>query len=601
MTRVSFAYRLLVFCPLSMLLLCTIASARPLSIPQSNHGESESSMPRSLITACLVSFLVLSALLTVKLVYMKRRRLTTIRSQSLQSTFPHHDLSNTSSSLLPQVKATHSALLAFLVGCFGSPSRETDMKSVLDKNSLNQCRTVSFIYRLHWQSKSHSSKSYSAICNSSKSVISQPHPSQARITRSISSCTISSEHSTEDATNFWPRRSNLEMLAHPTNIWPNTIAAVAPKRCSLLIDRPCSGQLGDFCENSDASSSFRSRISCTTTVVDYAPTSLRLVGVTDVTAVPYSFLSAFPPSSYVLSPLTGTRDSLQLSRSHSNLTRKSVPPLPPLSSYSLPGQGPSCIYLNDIPLSPRTSVSMGGVSAVADQAPTHMNPLLASDPAKVVATPLVSTIPSSTSTPGELVPRVSDPVDSPLVFAVQKMNRKAKHKCPSAARSRSGIIPGASPLRIVVFPEDMIDRKPVEDTPPCAGEAIDADRIHRSAEDTSYRYPILHSTSRSDTELGSHCLSQSPTGPISSRSVESMKSLAHSDVEGSLSDLSPLQTPKFDHLDDVDIGMLGLDRFRWPDENEDFIQSHSSNIKSDSVALISFWEEGQWVEENYQR
>jgi hypothetical protein len=60
-----------------------------------------------------------------------------------------------------------------------------------------------------------------------------------------------------------------------------------------------------------------------------------------------------------------------------------------------------------------------------------------------------------------------------------------------------------------------------------------------------------------------------------------------------------LQTPKFDHLDEVDIGMLGLDRFQWSEESGGLIQSHSSNIKSDSVALTSFWE-GEWLTENNQ-
>jgi hypothetical protein len=46
--------------------------------------------------------------------------------------------------------------------------------------------------------------------------------------------------------------------------------------------------------------------------------------------------------------------------------------------------------------------------------------------------------------------------------------------------------------------------------------------------------------------------------------------------------------------------MLGLDRFCWSEEGEDLIQSQSSNVKNDSVAVVSFWEEGEWLPENNQ-
>ncbi|KAJ8586930.1 hypothetical protein M405DRAFT_864161 [Rhizopogon salebrosus TDB-379] len=570
-------------------------------------------MPGSLITACLVSLVVLLALLVMKLVYMKRRRLTAIRSQNLQPA-SRHVVSLNSSFLPPQAKATNSTLLALLVGYFGSPSCETDLKSVLDTNSQNQRRTASFMYQLHRQPKQPSSKSYSAACNSSKTVTSQAHPSTARITPSMSSFAFSGRHSNEDATNFWPRRSdNCKMLTYLTKVWPRT-AAVAPlgQRCSLLVDHPYSGQLGGSHEKSDANSnSFWPRILCTpgdrtTAVVDHAPTSLRLVGVTDVTAVPFSFLSAFPPSSYVLSPRTGTRDSLQLPRSHPKLTRKPVPPLPPMPSYNLPSQGPSCIPLNEVLPSPCHPT---GMSAVADQVPTHMSDvtlLSTSNPAQAKAAPLVSPYPAGTSTPGKLVPRTSDPADPPLVFAVQKMIRKTKYK-RSAARSRmrSGIIPGTSPLRAVVFPEDMIDRKLIWYTPPCDKEnsvskTIDVCHVFQS-KGASYRsYLLPDSTSCPDIELALCRLSQVSNRPSSAHSVRSTKSLSQSDVGGSLSDLSSLQTPRFDHIDEVDIGMLGLDRFCWSEEGEDLIQSQSSNVKNDSVAVVSFWEEGEWLPENNQ-
>ena len=184
------------------------------------------------------------------------------------------------------------------------------------------------------------------------------------------------------------------------------------------------------------------------------------------------------------------------------------------------------------------------------------------------------------------------------------MKRKPKHR---AIRSRSGIIPGASPLRIIVFPEDMTDRKPVGDiaTGDKENSANGSGKVQRSMKDAKHRdtlirlSPVLDPTSSPDAELGPSPLTQLSNSASSARSLKSTKSLTRSNVGESLSDLS-LQTPKFDRLDEVDIGMLGLDRFHWSEEGEELIKSYSSHIKNDNVALISFWEEGQWMEENNQ-
>ncbi|KAG2362740.1 hypothetical protein BDR07DRAFT_1376293 [Suillus spraguei] len=383
-----------------------------------------------------------------------------------------------------------------------------------------------------------------------------------------------------------------------------------------------SGQLGDFYEKCDASqNSLRARnlypSGRTASSVDLGP-SLRLVGTSDVTAIPYSFLSAFPPSSYVLSPLTGTRDSLQLSRRHSTKSaRKPVPPLPPLPSYSLFSQRPSCTSPTELPVSlpPSAGVppflpllefsppsSMGSFSAMVDQVPAHLSnniPLSSSTSLKSGTTPLISpSIADSVATVNSL-PHVLHPAD-PLVFAVQKMKRKTKHRRSSTIRSRSGI-PSASPLRIMVLPEDTSDRKPIEDIPTSDKEndataistsnAVDDNRIHCFMTDApSQLSPILDPTSTPDARLELQHVS-----PPFERA-----SSARSDIEGSLSEVSSLQTPKFDRMDEVDIGMLGLDRFRWSEESEEMLKSCSSHIKNDSVALISFWEEGQWMRENNQ-
>jgi hypothetical protein len=127
-----------------------------------------------------------------------------------------------------------------------------------------------------------------------------------------------------------------------------------------------------------------------------------------------------------------------------------------------------------------------------------------------------------------------------------------------------------------------------ENSAPCVTQTIDVGQFFQSTTNTQYRlYPnILDPASYEDIEFGSR--------------RNFTKSFAHSAFESSLSDLSALQTPKFDHLDEVDIGMLGLDRFQWSEESGGLIQSHSSNIKSASVALTSFWEEGEWLTENNQ-
>lgn len=634
-----FVYHIQVFCPL---VFCAIVSARPVSIvPQSDSRlayniNSSTSTPETLITACLVSFIVLLALLAVKLVYMKHRRLSAIRSRILQSTSLHDVSLNSRSSLLSlkaiQLNASRSKWtpsLAILVGCLGSPAWEIDIESDFDANSTNQRRTASFMYQLHRQSKQ---CTYSAAYRSSKSSTSQAPPSQAQLSRSMSFFSFSSEHSTEGATKklrSHPPVPNTRVLPYPTKARSRKTATIAPQRYSLPIDSSMSGPLDDFCENYDASRSILRAHSVyypsgqTTSGVDLGP-SLRLVGTSNVTAVPYSFLSAFPPSSYVLSPLTGTRDSLQLSRCHSTKsTRKSLPPLPSLPSYSffskrslnispaeLPASLPptACIprFLPLLEFSP--PASMGSFSAFTDQAPAHLsdNALLSpSNFSKLKTTPLISpSTADSVATVKNSLPHVLHPAD-PLVFAVQKMKRKTKHKRSSTIRSRSGIAPSASPLRIMALPEDISDRKPIGDTPISekenhdtaisARKAFDGDRIHCLITDTAnWLSPILDPTSSPDAQLELRHLSQ-PT-----RSVKSSKSLACSDIEGSLSEVSSLQTPKSDRLDEVDIGMLGLDRFHWAEESEEMLKSCSSHIKNDSVALISFWEEGQWMRENNQ-
>ncbi|KAG2035883.1 hypothetical protein BDR03DRAFT_961228 [Suillus americanus] len=641
-----FAYPLRVFYPLLILCTINIVSARPFSIilrSDSYDINSSRSTPQPLIIACLVSFIVLLALLAVKLIYVKHRRLSAIRSRILQSTSPHDVSLNSRSSLL-SLKATRlkafrskcTPSLTIFVGCLGSPAWETDIDSNFDANTTKQHRTASFMYQLHRQSKQRSSKYYSAAYHPSKSSTSQAPPSHAQLSRSMSFFSFSSEHSTEDATRKLRAHHlpNTRVLTYPTKARSRKTTTIAPQRYSLLIDSSTSGPLGgEFCEKCDASRGGpRARnlypSGRATSDVDLGP-SLRLVGASDVTAVPYSFLSAFPPSSYVLSPLTGTRDSLQLSRRHSTKsTRKPVPPLPPLPFYNLLSQRPSCISPAELPalLPPPASIpqflpllefsppaSMGSFSAITDQAPAHLSndtPLSPSNSSKLKTSSLVS--PSTTDSIATVnsLPRVLHPAD-PLVFAVQKMKRKTKHKRSSTIRSRSGITSSASPLRIMALPEDMSDRKPIGDTPTSDKEnyitavsvrkAIDDDRIHCLMTDASNRLsPIPDPTSSLDAQLEPRHISQPLDRASSARSVKSTKSIARSDIEGSLSELSSLQTPKFDRLDEVDIGMLGLDRFHWSEESEEMLKSCSSHIKNDSVALISFWEEGQWIRENNQ-
>ncbi|KAG1773560.1 hypothetical protein EDD22DRAFT_858410 [Suillus occidentalis] len=436
---------------------------------------------------------------------------------------------------------------------------------------------------------------------------------------------FSGEHSTEDAAKKLRSHPlpHTRVLVYPTKARSRKTATIAPQRYSLPINSSMSGPLDDFCENCDASRSILRARRHTTSRVDLGP-SLRLVGTSNVTAVPYSFLSAFPPSSYVLSPLTGTRDSLQLSRCHSTKsTRKSLPPLPSLPSYSFFHKRPLCISSAELPASlpPSTCIprflpllefsppaSMGSFSAFTDQAPAHLSnntPLSPSNSSKLKTSPLISpSTADSVAAVKNSLPRVLHPGD-PLVFAVQKMDRKTKHKRSSTIRSRSGIAPSASPLRTMALPEDMSDRKPIGGTPIgdkenhataiSASKAIDDDRIHCLIPDTSHWLsPILDLTCNPKAQLELRHLSQP------ARSVKSSKSLARSDIEGSLSEVSSLQTPKPDRLDEVDIGMLGLDRFHWAEESEEMLKSCSSHIKNDSMALIPFWEEGQWMRENNQ-
>ncbi|KIJ66649.1 hypothetical protein HYDPIDRAFT_108552 [Hydnomerulius pinastri MD-312] len=195
----------------------------------------------------------------------------------------------------------------------------------------------------------------------------------------------------------------------------------------------------------------------------------------------------------------------------------------------------------------------------------------------------------------------------PLVYAVQKMSRKPKHK---RSRSRnSPVVVGASPLRTTVIPDNASDLVPPLPADIANGKENGqphATFILRPPPDMSHHISPaskkpFRSSSRQNSITSSYsvcsregALAAPPTitPPMSDTSTPSF----FQNLEKSLDDQISIRTP----ASEVDIGMLGLDRFYWSDNNEES-KVQPSHIKKDSLALISLWDEGTWAREQEQR
>ncbi|KAH7884677.1 hypothetical protein F5I97DRAFT_1929518 [Phlebopus sp. FC_14] len=566
-------------------------------ISYNKEGDAKTYIP--LIVVFLSIFLVAALFLAIKLSYMKHRRVRAIRSlRAIRSAPQNRGFSSSAYLLSPQSRerreaerARAAAYRPFLVGCFGSPSWEARVKSNPDKKAPQK---YSFMYRLHRTSRTQSSRT---ACSAYKQ-----NTSSSRITRSTSFFSISSDLSFDDELTkaLWPESPR--MLTYPGERFGNPVRLV-PRARSFSDGRR--SFVGDFGEVTRITQGSKSR-------AGYLPRrpSVKLVDPSNSRKASYSFLSGLPPKSPLTSPFVGARDSLQLSRHHSRCSRKPVPPLPPLPS--LPSYQPLIIlgsrdggsfstgqYLPPLRFSPPTGVTsvfnadQPLVSVVRNRASPTIGFL---PPTSIIAETLAFVAPKPAGTQ-DTATLYSPPQGTPLVYAVEKMNRPTKH---NRSRSRTGLIPGASPLRSTFSLENVVelasadgDKEDTKATALVCKSSISSHGSNIASSSQSRNMAVQKQPGRSPESNGGYLRELTPLSDTST------PNLFHT-LEKSPCDQSSVLTPKSDRTGEVDIGMLGLDRFHWEDSGEDK-KVRPCHTRSDSLALVSFWEDGEWAREQEQR
>ncbi|KAH7911356.1 hypothetical protein BJ138DRAFT_1150882 [Hygrophoropsis aurantiaca] len=640
-----------------LILSSTCVSAAPIlsSWPLRHH---ETYTP--LIVSCLVFFLVFVACFALKVIYLKHRRIGTIHSPSLfQSYAPNrlrsnlsHDISsdyNSGSSLIPQFTTEKRAgkcnrpggKSGILVGCLGSPVWETRIKFKID-SEVRKTQSANFVHPQQYARDRHQA---SETGSSNRKKRPGNRGSNGPATRSVSFFSFSSEHNLEDSTE--PGISgSLRTISYPTKFLNGAVDSFRSRRNHAPNRGPLPNQVGDFGENIypwddqriPASRGRRDR-KRTTTSWDTG-VSLRLVGPSESTHAPLSFLSGCPSQSSESSHVTSPRDSLQLPRLSSRLHCAPIPPLPPLplSSMRRTGISSSKSPSTDAPelpisppklipplqFSPTSTLSSFPASPIVNQPdvpvqdsdkPTLSSPLrthqLPITPGSSVDDEYVQPRPLSLdlalidrmiSSPRS--PIASNPSQkTPLIFAVQKLNRK---KSKTSRKSRNGSIVGASPLRSMLVPPTAKNQDRKENPNPF-GDSVDQEtHIHG--------WPVPPTSANQGLRpLNPSLWRTNPIRRIASPGVSVNKTFNVPTQCPQSSDVSSggtpiLQTPGSDRssvrefadrFEDVDIGLLGLDRFYWSEEGEE-PRFQPSHIKNDSSALISFWEEGGWLREHDQ-
>ncbi|KAH7925480.1 hypothetical protein BV22DRAFT_1195134 [Leucogyrophana mollusca] len=633
-----------------LIVFSSYVSAAPISSSTGTRNR-ETYVP--LIITSLVFFLMFSALSAIKIVYMKHRRIGTIHAPNLlQSSIPpdfSSDYNSRSSLILNQCrtyKGTRTWYKAlgpsgFLVGCFGSPTWETRIKSKIDKEAWRRHRTSSLGYKLHQESQRRSSRTVSI--NNSDRQKGNPR-SDGRLTRSVSFFSFSSDQNSSNPAGIETTRSS-RTLAYPPKVLTGTPGSSVSRRYSALgRSAGVSRRVGDFGENiypwddSRVSVGRNRRHNTRTTTSWEADASLRLVKPTEGTNNPFSFLLGCPPDSAVTPPLTSTRDSLQFPRSYNQLLCKPLP-LPPLpASFTQPVRGDGVVStesrnmpipphllpplhfsptsgLSDFPSSPLPNQT-GATGSVFDlsilPSNTHETPTETAASPTSEDTEFIQPRPLSISpgVPNGAVSSSGRPTRSnlapktPPIFAIQKLagRKKSKSKTSHISRSGSGAVLSASPLRSVVLPEGSEGAKENACSPAARLANFGAIEFSESTppNDHGAIHPALHPLSPS-----SYSSTSSPR-PISAydSGVSALKvAIPRSrDSHKSAGTTPTLRTPRSDQdfaerFEEVDIKLLGLDRFHWSEEVEE-AKTRSSHAKKDSMGLISFWEEGGWLREH---
>lgn len=493
-----------------------------------------------LVVISISLFFLFVLFLAVKFVYMKLRR--KVRPTRTTSGF--------------RFQGKHGRGL--LVGCLGSPTWETNSTSMLNGATCRrQQRRSSFAYQLHssahsasGRSKSRHSSSGSRFTGSTALASYSDHVDQLVLLSSSGSSRVTPRHGSSSSRVY--RNASIN----------------------------CRPRYGDFGEIHGVRSpgggipSIPRRAS---------PSSIRLVdGPSHSNQVEYSFLSVLPPDAVVRSPLTGTRDSFQISRCSLKCDRKPVPPLPSLPSFlpfylpkvpktMEPQSLPAREYLPPLRFSPLASVAKvfhSQQQVFEKKAPSGR----ATDYARVESAPLSKTRDASnagSSTSPSLVQGIPTPQP------VRKASTKSSHRRSPSCRGLA--IGGSLPSTSLVT--DKVATSPPADKRRCATST----RVLRTPSGSSHNGSV---TSKKPLKSCLRQRSMSLACSLDSTLTPSMSEVSTQThgTRRSAADQASIRTP----ISDNDIGMLGLDRFRWNDEIKE-LKMRSSHMKKDSIALVPLW------------
>lgn len=551
---------------LLLVIPCHSAVAFPLSYAPT-VAASEAYVPLIVVSVSLFFFLTI--FLAIKIVYMKHRRIGTIHAPPTVRSIP------------ARCRDKRGNRHGFLVGCLGSPIWETSLTSKLDGASWRrqQRRRSSFAYQLHTHSTTRSKHSASIRSKSNNS------SSGSHFTRSTALTSYSSH-----ADQIVLLSSTGFSRVTPCHGGGSSMALGSTQRNISTNHHPCYGDFGEF-HRARSPGGGLPQIARRA-----SPSSIRLVdGPTHSKQVEYSFLSGLPPNAIVVSPLMGTRDSFQLSTGRCSLkcNRKPVPPLPSLPAF-LPfhmSKGSGLETMESRPLQAREYLPPLRFSPLASMAKVfHSQQYVFENrtPRARVPDPVDSRVlclesASSSKTPGvgsPTSPCVTQEVPPP--HPIRTSNTKSNHK---RSQSYKGLaIGGSLPRTPLVI--DEVAALPLEDKRPGKAESMQMNVLRTPS--GSSRNGSVASKKPLKSCLRKPFVVHAPLG--SSPDTLPTPSMSHtsSPIYGtrpSTGDQASIRTP----ITEDDIGMLGLERFRWNDDIEE-LKVRSSHMKKDSVALVPLWE-----------
>ncbi|KAG9315269.1 hypothetical protein JVU11DRAFT_4403 [Chiua virens] len=568
-----------------VLFLLAVVPCRVLAFPVSYTSKITANTYYASLAAIFISIASLAvAFLAVKFVYMKLRRIGTI-----------HAPDDTHSSTRFRDKRGNG-YRGVWVGCLGSPAWETHLTSKLDGVTP-------------WRLRNHSRRSYHTGSTPMRSTYSSTRTKSRNSTANsrLTKSTVLTSFSCDADPLIVPSSSSAR-----SRTWTASAHGGSSSKAFLPIQRNNSthGHLcyGDFGE----SYRFRSPRGGVPKVQmrRASPSSIRLVdGPSHSNQVEYSFLSGLPPDTVMVSPLVGTRDSFQLSRCSLRCHRTPAPPLPPLPSF-LPFHAPETLelraqreseYLPPLRFSPIASVikafhsqHLSEKKASGKQTLDHEESKKKLD-MKVACMVSKRRISSSGSSKPQHANDTGSVTSSPIVqgappllgHVVERLNPRSNHKrCRSQPCKGIG---AAFPPTTLTVSEVSPALPPGSEDNGCGITQSKQTGVLRTSSGSSGNGSIasrkpLKSCLRQNSAVSTPLIN-TPNMTLTASISESSTRIWTMDTKRSTVDQTSIRTP----LSEIDIGILGLNRFRWNDEIKE-LEVRASHMKKDSVALVPYWE-----------